>query len=40
MNEKQVVGWCVMDKVYDEITDEEIDEIWNREPRMRMNKSD
>ena len=30
-NEKQVTQWCRKNKVYDEITENEIEEIWRRE---------
>ena len=30
-SEKEVSGWCKLDKVYDEVTENEIEEIWNRE---------
>ena len=29
--EKEITGWCNRNKVYDEITDNEIEEIWMRE---------
>ena len=29
--EKEITSWCEMNKVYDEITENEIEEIWNRE---------
>ena len=30
-DEKAILEWCRRNKVYDEITDEEIEEIWQRE---------
>ena len=30
-NEKQVTQWCRKNKVYDEITDNGIEEIWSRD---------
>ena len=30
-NEKEISFWCEQNKVYDEITDAEIEEIWQRE---------
>ena len=30
-SEKEITSWCEMNKVYDEITENEIEEIWNRE---------
>ena len=29
-SEEEIVSWCEMNNVYDEITDEEIEEIWKR----------
>ena len=29
--DKGIVKWCTENKVYDEITEDEIEEIWNRE---------
>ena len=29
--EKEITGWCNRNKVYDEITDNEIEEMWERE---------
>ena len=29
--EKEISRWCTVNKVYDEITDKEIEEIWNKE---------
>ena len=29
--EKEITSWCEMNKVYDEVTENEIEEIWNRE---------
>ena len=29
--EKEIAQWCKLNKVYDEITEEEIEEIWKRE---------
>ena len=33
--EKGVSRWCELNKVYDEITEAEIGEIWQRSPRQR-----
>ena len=30
-NEEEISGWCKRNKVFDEITEEEIEEIWERE---------
>ena len=30
-NQKEIAAWCKKNKVYDEITEEEIEEIWQRE---------
>ena len=30
--EKEVIQWCQRNRVYDEITEDEIEEIWHREP--------
>ena len=30
-NEEEISGWCKRNKVFDEITEEEIEEIWKRE---------
>ena len=30
-NEKEITRWCKTQKVFDEITEKEIEEIWNRE---------
>ena len=32
---KEITSWCKRNKVYDEITDGEIDDNWNRETRDR-----
>ena len=31
-SEREITKWCRMNKVYDEIADREIDEIWQRDP--------
>ena len=30
-NDKELARWCKQNKVYDEITEEEIQELWNQE---------
>ena len=33
-NEKEITEWCKENIVFDEITEEEIGEIWNRENKI------
>ena len=40
-DEKEITSWCEMNKVYDEITENEIEEIWKREKsQTRKKRSD
>ena len=38
-SEREITKWCLTNKVYDEITEDEIEEIWQRGPRRRRTSS-
>ena len=39
-NEKEIAQWCRKNKIFDEISENEIEEIWKRETQTKISPSD